>query len=231
MSIFSPGGEQPLFQQMLFESVLVKDNEELPPPAEQEVTEKVFFESLSEDAIYEAVSTNAKISMRSDAAAAVIIWTEEGDSEFDSFEALAYGLAGGVDGEELNEDQLDEFETFLNLMADFCQQVGASSDDVQAMIDGDDDAAEKVFEAVSSLADNVSTDELIADFAAKESLILESTKRVIRDGKFVFKKVKRKRRMTSAQKAALKQAQKKSHSSAAKAKREKSMRMRKSRNL
>lgn len=203
-----------------------------PKTNNDDITEQSMFESLSEDTMLEAVSKTALINQRADAAAAVLAWVESGDSESDELDALAFGLAGGSDDEDLTDDQVETYTDIKIQMADFAMQCGAKEKDCQAMVDGDDEAAERVFNAVESAVSDSDDDELISNFAHREALILESKKKVIRDGKVVMvNKKKRKRRMTSAQKQALKKAQRKAHSSSAKAARKKSNRIRKSRGM
>lgn len=212
------------------ETVPAQELTQEPAPAE-EVTETAFFESVNDDQMLEAISKAAESNMRSAAAAAVIQWIEEGDAEADAFEALAYGLAGG-ETEELTEDEAEDFEKYLGLMVDFTLQLGASAESTQGLVDGDDDAAETVYDSVESALADQDTDELIATFGVRENLMMEAKKKVIRDGKVVtINTKKKKRRMSSAQKAALKKARSKANSSAAKAARKKSNNMRKSRGM
>lgn len=248
MTMFGPGKQlrrNTFAQAMMMESAAPAPHEpepavdpEIEPavapvePEEQEITESALFESMDEDTMLEAVSRAADISMRSDAAAAVLQWVEEGDAEADAFEAMAYGLAGGEDDTELTDEQAEEFEKILGLMADFCLQLGATSENVQGMIDDDDDASEAVYTAVESALEGQDSDELVADFGVRENLIMEAMKKVVRNGQVVtIKTKKKKRRMTSAQRSALKKARQKAHSSAAKARRRKARNIRKSRGL
>ncbi|GAL07944.1 baseplate or tail tube [Photobacterium aphoticum] len=73
---------------------------------------------------------------------------------------------------------------------------------------------------------------MIAEFGVRETLMNEAIKKVVRDGKVVtINTNKRKRKMTAAQKAALKKARLKAHSSSAKAARKKAMKTRHSRGM
>lgn len=235
-SLFSAGSRMPrnVFASVMLESANQKPADQEPPaePEVPEITEQALFESMEDNAMFEAVNRAAEISARSDAAAAVCQWVDEGDAEADAFESMAFGLAGGDEAEELSDDQAETFLESLSNMTDFALQLGASPEAVQGLVDGDDDAAELVFESIESALETQTSDELIADFGVREQLILEAKKKVIRDGKIVtINTKKRKRRMSAAQKAALKKARSKAHRSAGKAARKKAMRMRKSRGM
>ncbi|GAL07943.1 hypothetical protein JCM19237_323 [Photobacterium aphoticum] len=83
----------------------------------------MFFESMKDDVMLEAMSKAAATSMRQGAAAAVVQWIEDGDSEADAFEAMAYGLAGGDDGDELTDEQAEDFNEYLALcLISVCKQ-------------------------------------------------------------------------------------------------------------
>ncbi len=169
---------------------------------------------------------------RSDAAAACVQWVSGGDADFDELDALLYGLSGGQDDKELNESQEAMYESLLDEAGDFIHQVSNAKDEDIEMMSEDDDAAERVFESLSSAISDVDTDELVAEYSVRDSMMMEATKKVIRDGVLkLVKTKKRRRRMTPAQKAALKKARMKARSGAAKAARKKSMRKRKARGL
>ncbi|MCG3884106.1 hypothetical protein I3271_05350 [Photobacterium leiognathi] len=199
--------------------------------AEEETTEQAFFESIEDDQMLEAMEQSAQVQLRSDAAAAVISWVDDGDAESAAIDSLAYGLAGG-EGEELTDEQDKEYAKIYGLMTDFAMQMGATEKDCQAMVDGDDAAADRVFSVIEAQLENNDEAELIANFAHREKLMLEAKKKVIRDGKVVIINTNRRKRiMSAAQKAALKKARLKAHSAAGKAARKKAMRMRKARGL
>lgn len=203
---------------------------------EQEtIEEKPFFESMQgTDAMLEAVSAIADINYRQEAAAAVLQWVSGGDADFDELDALLFGLAGGDEGEEkeLNDTEYGVYEKLSDLAAEFiAAYTSADMADVE-MMGEDDDSAERVFVELESALGDSDSDELLGEFAARQSMMLEATKKVIRDGKVKYIKTrKRKRRMTAAQRAALKKARRKSSTGAAKAARKKAMRMRKSRGM
>lgn len=201
----------------------------------EEVTETAFFESVeTQDAMLESISAMSDQQQRQDAAAAVIQWVDGGDADFQELDALLFGLAAGDDEGEVELDDTDNatYEQLSDHAAAFMTSfAGVDSTDVELMGD-DDDAAERVYEALESSLSDQDSDETIAEFAVRESVMLESVRKVIRDGEVKYiKKRQRKRRMTAAQKAALKKARRKANSSAARAARKKSMRARKSRGM
>ncbi len=198
----------------------------------QEQTETAFFESVTEDAMLEAVSKLATSNLRQEAAAAVVQWIEGGDADFDELDSLLYGLAGGEDDEELSDSGIDAYDDLLTFAGEYIANVSSADEtDIELMYD-DEEAAERVFNAVESALSGVDSDESISEFAVRESMMTEAVKKVIRNGEMkLIKKPKRKRRLSSAQKAALKKARRKANTGAAKAARKKSMRKRKSRGL
>lgn len=230
-SIFTPGGRLPSSQLDAAFGMFAKAKKVEPESDNQ--TETAFFESVSEDAMFEAVSKAAIVNRRADAAAAVFQWIEDGDADFDALDAIVFGLAGGTDDEELTDDEVDQYNLLLGDVGDFLVNVcELSVKDVEAMFEGDNDKAEKVFEETEEKIRVLDEAEVIAEFSVRESMMLESVKKVVRDGKIVtIKTNRRKRRMTPAQKAALKKARSKANSSAARAARKKAMRLRKSRGI
>lgn len=98
--------------------------------------------------------------------------------------------------------------------------------------DEDDDAASNVFDAMSDVEDD---DEAVAEYTVAgddEDAMFESKIKVVRDGKVkLIRKRLKKQRRTSKQKAALKKASRKSHTSTAKMHRRKSMKVRQKRGL
>ncbi|MGI3093912.1 hypothetical protein ACRTEP_20990 [Vibrio diabolicus] len=205
-------------------------------PEVQPITEQAFFESVeTKDALFESVSAMATSQARQDAAAAVVQWVEGGDADYEELDALLFGMVEGGDSDEeaeLDDIQNEQYEQLTKFASEFMATFsGVDGADV-ALMGEDDDAAERVYEALESALSDVDSDEAIADFAVRESVMMESMKKVIRDGEVTYvKKRKRKRRMSAAQKAALKKARRKSNSSAARAARKKSMRARKSRGM
>jgi len=191
----------------------------------------------SEDALMEAVAKKALQDSRGTAAAAVIEWAQNGEATFDSFDEIATGLAG-IDfdsDDDLTEEQVDEYNEWLSLMADAAVAMGADQADVTAMIDdADDDSAAAVLEAIDVSPED--EDDIIADFSVtgdeNGAAMMEANVKVVRNG--VVKMIRRRprpRRQTAAQKAALKKNRMKSHKASANKLRKKSLLLRKRRGL
>ncbi|EKL9831038.1 hypothetical protein PTB20_004087 [Vibrio alginolyticus] len=201
-------------------------------PEVQPISEQAFFESVeTKDALFESVSAMATSQARQDAAAAVVQWVEGGDADYDELDALLFGMVEGGDSDEeveLDDIQNEQYEQLTKFASEFMATFsGVDGADV-ALMGEDDDAAERVYEALENALSDVNNSEAIADFAVRESVMMEAKERVIRNGKPTYiNKRKRKRRMSAAQKAALKKARRKAHTSAAKASRAKSMNLRK----
>ncbi|HHY0551950.1 TPA: hypothetical protein ACVU5P_004269 [Vibrio parahaemolyticus] len=225
-SAFAPGAKLRMDNTASIISKLAQEKTQQ-PPAENEIGEALFFESVTDDMLLEAVSKTAETNLRSNAASAVMTWIDEGDASYDELDALIYGFAAG-DDEELDDDELADYNAMMQFTYEFLVSNGADASQVQSMEESAD-AAEAVFNSVKESVKAKDESELIADFSVRENMMLEAKKKVIRDGevKYVKKKTK-KHRQTPAQKQALKKAQKKSNTSAAKAKRRKSNRVRKS---
>lgn len=198
-----------------------------------EQTETAFFESVSEDSMLESIQKFATVNERMSAGSACVQWAQGGESSFDTLDAMLYGMAGGQDGEDLTDGQAAMYESLQAHASEFLTTVGgAKSHQLTEMQEGDEEVTDAIFESLSSALDNVDSDEAIAEFAVRESMMMEAKKKVIRDGKVTYINTKkRKRRMSAAQKAALKKARAKAHTGAAKAARKKANRMRSSRGL
>lgn len=192
-------------------------------------------EIMFANALMEAAATND----RGTAAASVLQWKSDGDASSESFEEYAFALAGISDDEtDLTDDEVDNFNTQLDLMAQAAIALGASADDVATMIDEDDsDAAQAVMDAISTPDDE---DAAVASFAVSggdngammESAMMEAAIKVVRKGQIVLKrKVPHKVRLSSLQKAALKKARMKAHTAMANMSRAKSMKVRRKRGL
>lgn len=188
-----------------------------------------------EKMMLEAVNRAADESDRSMAAAAVLEWARGGDTSYEAFDDMAMAMAGiGEDDDDADpsDEQIEEYNDYLELMAHAAVSFGASKNDVQAMIDDeDDDAADSVADALAGLNED-KDDEAITAFSLKSDLMMESVVKVIRNGEVkLIKKNVRKRRITPAQRTALKKARMKAHSSAARVARAKSMKQRKRRGM
>lgn len=172
---------------------------------------------------------------KSDAMAVALQWVEDGEYTYDALDNLVYGMT--IDDPEADEPEVDEeaYTEMLNGVAGALVELGASKDGVVSLLqDEDDEAGEIIGNKLSSVMDSVAEDDytLITRYAAG-GMILDAMQKVVRDGEvtWIQKKPKRKRIMSAAQKAALKKARMKSNTAAAKAKRKKSARVRKSAGL
>ena len=229
MNYFKAGGKRPV---NMFIAGLKQAEATIDVP--DEVEESAFFESISEDSMLEAMEKVANANLRADGAAAVTAWIEDGDSDFDALDSFCFGLAGsGEDDDELSESEADDYNDILKAAAEFIVHVcGVSAERVTKTFAGDDDESANVFDDVESFLEGESTSELMAEFSVRENMMMEALKKVIRNGEVVMIRTnRRKKRMSAAQKAALKKARRKAHGAAGKASRKKSLRLRKSRGM
>lgn len=204
--------------------------------AQVEHTEEQFFSTVTEDDLLSAVSTKAGQDARSMAAAILVQWASDESAELSDLDGLVFGaVLDDEDAEidDLSEEQAEEYDAMVNVLGEFAIAVGASAAQVQNMLeDGDEKAALDVAEIVRSAISKNGADELVADFAVKEQMIMSAVVKVIRDGKVKFKRKRTKKViLNAAQKAGLRKARMRSNTAAAKANRRKSMRIRKSRGL
>lgn len=198
------------------------------------------------DLIFEAAQAEKLSEMitKNDAMAIALTWVDEGDYTFDALNSLVVGYADlDESGEVDTEEEEDLYNDLLQVVADAFVSLGASQDDVATFIDDEDSTAgKKVGVHLSDTLD----DEILEDadiqmkFAIREdgaitgsSAIFEGYQKVVRGGKVVLKKkrLKRPKRQTAAQRAALKKARRKANRGSAKKKRAKSNRTRKRRNM
>lgn len=199
-----------------------------------EISEVAFFESVDEGSMLESIQTVSNANLRADGAAAVLAWIDDGDSDFDALDSFTFGLAGsGDDDDELSEDEAEDYNDILKSAAEFIVNVcGVDSKTVAMMFTGDDEISSTVFDTVESFVSGHSDSDLIAEFSVRENMMTEAIKKVIRNGEVkLIRTNKRKKRLSAAQKMALKKARRKAHSAAGRAARKKSMKMRKSRGM
>ncbi|MET4696638.1 hypothetical protein [Endozoicomonas lisbonensis] len=193
-------------------------------------------EEVSQHVMDAAVDDMGEKELRATGMAVALTWIEDGDYSAEYLNDLIAGLASEDDEDgEGNELEEDFYDGLRSTTADALAQLGGSESQVAAAIDGSDDAAESLGEHLSGkMAESESSDEeLIGNFAVSASLITDSARRkVVRNGKVQIKKRPlRKKRRTSAQRAALKKARRKAHNSSARRSRKKSMRVRKQRGM
>jgi hypothetical protein len=223
-SVAGPQGGQTCFTRLL----------ESKKDGQPEISEKAFFESVNEDAILESIEKAGNQAMRADAMAVVLAFVEDGDDSAEALDLYAQALADSDEDGEIGDPEQEDYELFLTLMAEALAALGVPTKIAVAAMEGDDAAASKAYTAASDFveASEVDEDTLIAEFSVREAMIMEATKKVIRDGKVkTIKKPVHKKKMSSAQKQSLKKAQKKSHTASAKKARAKSMKARKSRGM
>ncbi|PIJ43325.1 hypothetical protein [Tatumella sp. OPLPL6] len=211
-----------------------------PKKDEPEKTEKDEKGAKKKKAIFEAVEARAAQDSRALAASLVTGWATDGSPDADDFDALAINMAGLGDIDEntdLTDDQVDAYNDALSALASAAVSLGADQDDVTSMInDEDDDAAERVYDAINANVSPDDSDDAVAEYSvadgADDDAMFESTIKVVRNGVVtLIKKRLRPRRMTSLQKAALRKAQSKAHSSSGKMAFRRSMKLRAKRGL
>lgn len=181
-----------------------------------------------------SVSKVADITLRTQALSIVIEWIKSGETDYEALETLVANFVNDDDEPSLSEEEQEEADELLQavaqVVADFTDLSVAKVERI--FEEEDDDQAIEVAALIERKIEDRNIYELIADYAAKQELLLSAVKKVVRNGKIVtIKKRTKKRRMTPAQKAALKKARKKANSSGARAKRKKSNRLRKSKGM
>lgn len=190
------------------------------------------FESVEADG--DETVAFAESSTRFRGITAALEWVSAGDFTFQALDDLAYGLADLDEDGEVTEEEEDEYNAILAAAGDALVFLGGNAKNVSALLDEDDDAGLKLGTMLTDKLDNTEEDddEIILRFAMPKGMITEAVAKVVRNGKVVFvrKKLKRKR-ISAAQRAALKKARRKSNSAAARFARKKSMKLRKSRNM
>ena len=191
-------------------------------------------DGISQQLLDSASDDLADKQFRADSMAIALTWLEEGDFSSDAMNALVAGMAD-VDGdEEINDSEQEYYDSLYTMAADALVELGGDVSNVQEFMEGDDEAGAKLGAFLSGRMDDVESadDELVSKYAVKQSLIMDATVKVVRNGKVVLKKIPlRKKKLSSAQKMALKKARRKANTSSARKKRQKAMRLRKSRSL
>lgn len=179
--------------------------------------------------ILEAVAASVKSDGLSDAAQAVFDWADGDDQSYDALDGYAQALAGiGDDDDNPTDDQLDAYYGVLGDMANFFVTLGADDDTIAALFDDEDDdiAASLAGEIKGLDADDRA--ELVSAYSLSgDAAMTEALEKVVRAGVVkLIRKPFRKRRLTAAQRMALKKARSKSHTARAKLNRAKSMKLR-----
>jgi len=174
--------------------------------------------------------------LRSAAMGAALAWASEGNFTYEDMNAAVFVMADADGDEELSDEEEAFVGELFQGVANALLTMGADSEDVESFLDDEDDeAGARIGAAVSGKLDASDSDDetLIAKYAVSGDMVLEATIKVVRGGKVVLKKkrVGRPKKMSSAQKAALKKARMKAFTGAAKLARKKAMKMRTKRGL
>lgn len=184
--------------------------------------------------------------LRIETAALIAAWAETDDADLDTgesladrFDAMMVGLVDNDKNGELDEDELAVLDIAYNIAADIFATAGVDSADIDAMLnEGDADAAANIHELwVNTAPDGADAEQTAINAAAFEfdadsdAAVMDATyKRMvaIRNGKktIIRKRIAGTVRLSAKQKAAIKKAQRKAHSGAARMKRLKSMKKR-----
>jgi len=178
----------------------------------------------------------AKKQLRSLAMACVLEWIAGGDYTYQALDDAVVTVAD-LDGDgEILEDEESYFNELLVEAAYALTSLGADMDNVQSFIeDENDEEGQKLGEFLSEKMNDIESDDetLISNYAVSNAPIMEAAIKVVRGGKIVLKKkrIGRPRKLSAAQKAALKKARRKAFTGAAKLARKKSMKMRMKRGL
>ncbi len=205
--------------------------------AKQETTEAMFLSSVSEDVLLSAVDKRAVQDLRAQAAAIALQWAADESSELSDLDALLYGAVMDDPEEEIDEltdEQLDQFDVLSEQVSDFLVTgIGIDEKLVQnAFEESDEKAALDVAEKVRASVTENGADELIADYAVREDLLMSAVVKVVRAGKVTLKRKRmRKVILNAAQRQSLRKARLKAHTASAKASRRKSNRIRKNAGL
>ena len=193
-------------------------------------------DAITESAVNSAIGDLVDKQARASAMSALLTWLDEGDYTYEALDSLAAGVADVDFDDEVGDDEEDYYNDILDAISDAMVFLGAESGNVADFLnEEDDDAGEKLGEFLAGKLEDDSRDEdeIIGDFAVRESLVAESTIRVIRGGEVVRKKkrIRKPKRLSAAQRAALKKARRKAHTGPAKLARRKSLKIRKRRGL
>lgn len=183
-------------------------------------------------------------SCRLSVAAAIQQWVEtetddlsDNETSADRLLAMMIGIADADQDGELDDDEQAVLESALECAWDYLAQKGVDESDIDSLLnEWDSDVAERVRDLIASVLPE-GEDESNADiddfgFGDNDDVAMDAAyknKMAIRGGKKVRirKRVSGTVRLSAKQKLAIRKAQIKSHSSAAKVRRKRSMRMRK----
>lgn len=194
-------------------------------------------QAMTEDQIEDQIIEAAANTLRSEAMGIALTWIEEGEYTFDAIDWLVEGIVTDESEDEdqdLTPDEVEHYDSIMEILPVALKSLGGNAENIAKLLDHEDDGegAELGKHLAKKLDETTKDDDdLVAEFAAGGEMILESL-RMVRDGKVVRKRRKlRKRRMSSAQRAALKKARRKAHTSGARRARKKSMKIRSKRGM
>lgn len=201
----------------------------------------LILDSATEEGL-DALAEHELRTLRMQSAAAIQQWVEDadldaGEDSADRLLALMVGIADDNQDGELDDDEQEVLLTALEAAWDYLASVGVEEDDISALLnDWDGDAGERVRDLVASALPegDDEADEAIERFAftdEDQEPALDATyrkKMVVRGGKKVRinKRVSGTVRLSGKQKLAIRKASMKARSAGAKARRLKSMKLR-----
>jgi hypothetical protein len=212
------------------------------PAADPEGTPRRFL--VLDDAgepVLDSAGEYEHMSLRMDAVAVIQQWIEEddlddGESSADRLLAMMVGIADDNQDGELDEDENEVVDVAREAAWDYLSAVGIEDEDIGLLLDDwDDEAAERIRDAVAAaLPDGDAAFDAIDDFTfdeADQEPVFDAAYRkrtVVRNGKKkrVNKRVAGNVRLSGKQKLAIRKARKKAHNPRAKARRLKSMKVR-----
>ncbi len=210
------------------------------------------------DHILESAATTAPdyadVELRNKAIRAVMGWAAEGgDYSLESLEEWVTGIADLDGDDELDEDEEQLYNDLWPCVSDALLSFGVSSENVDEFINNEDaKSGKKLGKIITGVLDNLkgNDDEIAEQFTVgspgsifesvgftDDEAILEAAYKnvkVVKNGKVVIKKKRvsgRGSKRSPKQKAALKKARRRANSSAARMKRAKTNRLRKSKGL
>lgn len=195
----------------------------------------------------DSAANYALTSIASEAIAALHQWAEtsdldDGETLADRLVSLMVGIADANKDGELDDDEQDVVETALEAAWDYLASLGVSESDISALLnDWDDNAANNILDLVAtSLPEGEDSADAAIDafvFGDKDQgAVFDATyakRMVVRNGKKtrINKRISGTVRLSAKQKIAVKKMLMKSHSSKSKARRMRSMKIRKNGNF
>ncbi|HAR08412.1 MAG TPA: hypothetical protein DCR98_08380 [Cobetia sp.] len=190
----------------------------------------------------DAAGEHEHMSLRMDAVSVIQQWIEEddlddGESSADRLLAMMVGIADGNQDGELDDDEQEVVDVAREAAWDYLSALGIEDEDIGLLLDEwDEEAGERIRDAAAAALpdDEDEADAAIDSFTfddADQEAVFDATyrkKTVVRNGKKkrVNKRIAGNVRLSGKQKLAIRKARKKAHSSRAKARRLKSMKVR-----